>query len=391
MFVDESAEVKALRKEARTYFAKLMTPERMEGCHARESGQVYRDTVRQMGKDGWLTVGWPKEFGGKGLGPVAQLASVEEAYNASAPFPFVTIGTVGPAIMEHGSAEHKNFYLPKIASGEIHFAIGYTEPGAGTDLAALKTSAELVGDEFVINGTKVFTSGADNADYIWLATRTDKTAAKHKGISMIIVPTTAKGFSFAPIETVGDIPTCMSYYQDVRVPKTQLVGEINKGWRLITSQLNHERVGLAAIGVWCQRDYQFFLDWAREEQSNGNRVIDEPWVQTNIAECFAYLKAMRIINARMVWQMQKGEPDPAYSSAMKVYVTEKAIECYRLMLDVVGAAGLIRRQHVNTILEGRLEEGYRKCQTMTFGGGVNEVQRELIAQFGLKMSRAARG
>jgi alkylation response protein AidB-like acyl-CoA dehydrogenase len=391
MFVEESPEVKELRKEARAYFARLMTPKVMEGCHARESGQVYRDTVRQMGKDGWLTVGWPKEYGGKGLGPVAQLASLEEAYIASAPFPFVTIGTVGPAIMEHGSEEHKKFYLPKIANGEIHFAIGYTEPGAGTDLAALKTSAELAGDEFVINGTKVFTSGADNADYIWLAVRTDKNAAKHKGISMMIVPTTAKGFSFAPIETVGDVPTCMSYYQDVRVPRTQLVGELNKGWRLITSQLNHERVGLAAIGVWCQRDFQFFLDWSREELASGNRVIDEQWVQTNVAETFALLKAMRIINARMVWQMQKGAPDPAYSSAMKVYVTEKAIECYRLMLDVVGAAGLIRRQQAHTIVQGRLEEGYRKCQTMTFGGGVNEVQREIIAQFGLGMTRATRG
>jgi alkylation response protein AidB-like acyl-CoA dehydrogenase len=391
MFVDESPEVKELRKEARTYFARLMTPDVMEGCHARESGQVYRDTVRRMGQDGWLTVGWPKEYGGKGMGPVAQLASVEEAYIASAPFPFVTIGTVGPAIMEHGSEEHKKFYLPKIANGEIHFAIGYTESGAGTDLAALKTSAELVGDEFVINGTKVFTSGADNADYIWLAVRTDRNAAKHKGISMIIVPTTAKGFSFAPIETVGDVPTCMSYYQDVRVPKTQLVGELNKGWRLITSQLNHERVGLAAIGVWCQRDFQIFLDWSREELASGSRVIDEPWVQANIAETFALLKAMRIINARMVWQMQKGAPDPAYSSAMKVYVTEKAIECYRLMLDVVGAAGLIRRKQAHTIVQGRLEEGYRKCQTMTFGGGVNEVQREIIAQFGLGMTRATRG
>jgi len=218
LFVDESPEVKKLRQEARAYFAKLMTAEVKEGCHARESGQVYRDTIRQMGRDGWLTVGWPTEFGGKGMGPVAQLASVEEAYIASAPFPFVTIGTVGPAIMEHGSEEHKNFYLPKIANGEIHFAIGYTEPGAGTDLAALTTSAEVDGDDFVINGTKVFTSGADNADYIWLAVRTDKEVAKHKGISMVIVPTNAKGFSFAEIKTVGDVPTCMSYYENVRVP-----------------------------------------------------------------------------------------------------------------------------------------------------------------------------
>lgn len=391
MFVDESKEVKALRKDLRDYFAKIMTPEVKEGCHARESGQIFRDTVRQIGKDGWLAIGWPQEYGGKGLGQSEQLAFLEEAYIAGAPIPFVTLGTVGPALMEHGSEEHKQFYLPKIAAGEIHFAIGYTEPGAGTDLAALTTSATLEGDEFVINGTKVFTSGADNADYIWLAARTDKDAPKHKGISMIIVPTDTKGFSFAHIKTVGDVPTCMSYYDNVRVPATNLVGKLNRGWNLITSQLNHERVGLAAIGVWTQRDFQFFLDWTREEQANGCRVIDEPWVQTNIAECYARLKTMRIINSRMMWQLNQGQPDPAYASAMKVYVTESSIECYRLMMDVVGAAGLIRRRQSHTVVEGRLEEGFRKCQTMTFGGGVNEVQRELIAMFGLRMSRAARG
>jgi alkylation response protein AidB-like acyl-CoA dehydrogenase len=198
---------------------------------------------------------------------------------------------------------------------------------------------------------------------------------------MIIVPTSAKGFSFAHIKTVGDVPTCMSYYDNVRVPLSNVVGKLNKGWNLITSQLNHERVGLAAIGVWTQRDFQFFLDWTREEQASGNRVIDEPWVQSNIAECYA----------RLMWQLSKGAPDPAYASAMKVYVTETSIECYRLMMDVVGAAGLIRRRQSHTVVEGRLEEGFRKCQTMTFGGGVNEVQRELIAMFGLKMSRAARG
>jgi alkylation response protein AidB-like acyl-CoA dehydrogenase len=391
MHVDESSEVKELRKEARAYFAKLMTPEVKEGCHARESGQVYRDTVRQMGEDGWLTVGWPKEFGGKGMGQAAQLASVEEAYIASAPFPFVTVGTVGPAIMEHGSEDHKKDFLPRIARGEIHFAIGYTEPGAGSDLAALKTEAVMDGDDFVINGTKAYTSGADNADYVWLACRTDKEAAKHKGISMVIVPTDSEGFSFAHIRTVGDVPTCMSYYDNVRVPQTNLVGQLNKGWRLITSQLNHERVGLAAIGVWCQRDFQFFLDWARETQSNGKRIIDEPWIQSNVAEAYSQLKAMQMICQNMMWQMEKGEPDPAYSSAMKVYVTEAAIECYRLMLDSVGAAGTIRRKHPGDALEGRLEEGYRKCQTMTFGGGVNEVQREIIAMFGLNVARAARG
>ncbi|HEM46986.1 MAG TPA: acyl-CoA dehydrogenase, partial [Alphaproteobacteria bacterium] len=234
MYVDYTPDQKALRDRIRKYFAQLMTPERKAGIKNLEGGKVYRETVLQMGRDGWLGVGWPAEYGGGGLTAVEQLIFFDELRRAGAPLPFVTLNTVGPALMAHGSEEHKREFLPRILHGEVHFAIGYTEPDAGTDLASLKTSAVRDGDEWVINGTKIFTSGADEADYIWLAARTDPDAKKHQGITIFIVDTQLPGFSASPIHTVGGGHTCMSYYENVRVPSSMIVGGLNQGWRLIT-------------------------------------------------------------------------------------------------------------------------------------------------------------
>ncbi len=284
MFLDQSDEQKKLRQELRTYFTKLITPEVKAECHGNESGETYKRVIRQMGEDGWLAIGWPNEYGGQGRSAAEQLVFFEEAQLAGAPIPFVTLNTVGPALIDHGSEEHKQFFLPKIAKGEIHFAIGYTEPGAGTDLASLGTTAVKDGDDYIINGTKVYTSSAEGADYIWLAARTDKNAPKHKGITLFIVDCKDPGFSVAPIYTVGDVRTNMTYYENVRVPSSMIIGELNGGWKLITSQLNHERVGLAAIGINGTGHFQKVLNWTREVRVNGKRVIDEPWVQNNLVK-----------------------------------------------------------------------------------------------------------
>ncbi len=249
MYLEETAEQQALRAELRAYFAGLVTDEVRRALDTEsEGGATFRSIVRQMGADGWLGIGWPTEYGGQGRPASDQFIFFTEVQRARAPFPFVTLNTVGPMIMRHGTEEQKRFFLSGILAGEINFAIGYTEPEAGTDLASLRTRAVLDGDEWVIDGNKVFTSGADQADYIWLATRTDPDAPKHKGISIFLVPTSSPGFSCTPIVTVGGVATTASYYDGVRVPKTALVGELNEGWRLITGQLNHERVGLAAVG-----------------------------------------------------------------------------------------------------------------------------------------------
>ncbi|MFP6656158.1 MAG: acyl-CoA dehydrogenase family protein, partial [Myxococcota bacterium] len=285
MYIDLTPEQKTLRAKLRQYFEDLMTPERRANVRGMEGGESYRETIRQIGKDGWLGVGWPKEVGGGGLTMVEQLIFLEEQRRSGAPFPFVTVSTVGPALMTLGSEEQKAEYLPRILAGQCHFAIGYSEPGAGTDLASLSTSAVADGDDWIINGTKIFTSGANDCDYIWLATRTDPDAPKHKGITIFIVPTDLKGFSASLIHTLGGSATAMSYYENVRVPKENIVGGLNGGWKLITTQLNHERIGLAAFGSACYSRTEKVIAWARDtETPSGGKMLDLPWVQTNLAE-----------------------------------------------------------------------------------------------------------
>jgi alkylation response protein AidB-like acyl-CoA dehydrogenase len=392
MYVDYPEEQKALRQELRAYFAKLITPDIKEATRNAESGPIYKKLISQMGQDGWLAVGWPEEHGGRGRTIADQLAFFEEALMASAPVPFVTLNTVGPALMSFGSEAHQKEFLPRIAKGEIHFAIGYTEPSAGTDLAALSTSAVRDGDDYIINGTKVFTSGADGADYIWLAARTDPDAPKHKGITMFIVDTTLEGFSHAPIRTVGGVNTNMTYYENVRVPASMIVGEVNKGWNLITAQLNHERIGLASWAIHGWAYYRRALDWAREEHggadgTKGTRAIDDPNVQQNLAEVFFILEANRVLNSRMAWELEQNLLNPALASGAKVYSTEGLIEVCRLLMEIIGPNSLVRAGSSAAELKGDLEQEYRRCQTNTFGGGVNEIQRGLVATFGLGMPR----
>ena len=391
MHVDYTPEQKELRQKLRDYFAKLMTPERREGIKMLEGGGLFREIVREMGHDGWLGVGWPEEYGGGGLTAIEQLIFFDELRRAGAPLPFVTLNTVGPALMAHGSEEHKREFLPRILAGEAHFAIGYTEPDAGTDLASLKTSAVRDGDEWVINGTKIFTSGADDADYIWLAARTDPDAKKHKGITIFIVDTQLPGFSSAPIHTVGGGHTCMSYYQDVRVHKSMIVGGPGQGWRLITTQLNHERVGLAAFGGIAFKHLDDVVAWAKQTtDAGGDPIIADPRVQQALGEASARLQAMKVMNWRMAWTLEKGSLDPAQASAVKVYSTETLIDVYRLLQEVVGAGGALRKHSAGAVLLGALSQEARACQINTYGGGVNEVQREIIAMAGLHMPRAPR-
>jgi alkylation response protein AidB-like acyl-CoA dehydrogenase len=394
VFLDYTPEQEELRREIRRYFAELLTPDvRARLGHPGEGGPAFREVVRRMGCDGWLGIGWPKEYGGQGRSALEQFIFFDEVQRAGAPFPFVTVNTVGPTIMKYGTDEQRARFLPGILRGEINFAIGYTEPEAGTDLASLRTRAVLDGDEWVINGSKIFTSGANQADYIWLACRTDPDAPKHKGISIIIVPTSAPGFKSSPIVTVGDVVTQATYYDDVRVPRENLVGEVNEGWRLITTQLNHERVGLAALGGLAHRLFDDVVAWCRTTDSglgDGTRMIDLPWVQANLARAHVRLEAMRLLNWRMACAVAADSLGPADASAAKVYGTETHVEVYRLLLEIVGPQGYLRDGSPGAVLGGELERAARAAQINTFGGGVNEVQREIVASAGLKMARLAR-
>ena len=389
MFVDLTPEQHALRHKVRDYFQALMTPHMRDQLRGKEGGELYRQTIRQMGRDGWLAVGWPKAHGGQGYAATEQLIFFEEANIAGAPLPFVTISTVGPALMTHGSEWQKERFLPGIAAGEIMFSIGYSEPEAGSDLAVLKTSARQDAEGFVVNGNKLWTSGAESADFVWLAARTDPTQARHKGISLLIVDTTTPGFSHTLIPTTS-IPTTATYYDNVRVPNDMLVGELHGGWKLITSQLNHERLGL---GTWSDKVVALFRRvylWARARDEQGHRAMDKAWVRSSLAECYARLEAMRLINMRIAADLERDRMDVALSSTTKVFGSESAIDILRKLAAIVGANGSMRSGSAATMLHGELEFELRGSVTLTFGGGTNEIQRELIAQFGLGMPRTQR-
>src|SRR6266496_94940 len=336
MWISYRPEQERLRQELRGYFAELMTPERCEALTTGDGdygdGTAYKQVVRQMGADGWLALGWPIEYGGQGRSMIDQLIFTDEAAIAGAPVPFLTINTVGPTIMRFGTPEQRAFYLPRIAAGELHFSIGYSEPEAGTDLAALRTVAVRDGDEYVIDGQKMWTSLIQYADYVWLACRTDPEAERHRGLSIVIVPTSAEGFSWTPVRTVAGVTTSATYYSSVRVPASSLVGEENRGWPLITNQLNHERVALtsAAPVMAALADVR---DWAASTRlASGERVIDAEWVRLSLARVHAKAEFLKLLNWRVA---AGGIVGPADASATKVFGTEFAVEAYRLLMEVL--------------------------------------------------------
>jgi alkylation response protein AidB-like acyl-CoA dehydrogenase len=390
MHIAYAPEQERLRSELRQYFANLMTPDvraALQGDGEYGDGDVYKQVVRQMGRDGWLTLGWPTEYGGRGGSALDQLIFTDEAAVAGAPVPFLTINTVGPTIMRYGTDEQKAYFLPRIARGDLHFAIGYSEPGAGTDLASLRTRAVLDGDDWVINGQKMWTSLIQYADYVWLACRTDAEAPKHKGLSMLIVPTSAEGFSWTPVRTVAGVTTSATYYHDVRVPASAVVGEVNKGWALITNQLNHERVALtsAAPIMTALREVR---EWAQHVKlPDGRRVIDQEWVQIHLARVHAKVQFLRLKN----WQIASGgSVNPADASATKVFGTEFATEAYRLLMEVLGPHAIVRPGEPAALLQGRIERMHRSSLILTFGGGTNEIQRDIIAGVGLRLPASGR-
>ncbi|MET8379584.1 acyl-CoA dehydrogenase family protein [Streptomyces microflavus] len=399
-----------LRTELRAYFAAVL-PGGSGGQWGDDPGEQRR-LLRRIGADGMLGLGWPVAYGGQGRGPDEQFVFFDEAYRAGAPVSMVTLNTVGPTLMKYGTEEQKAYFLPRILSGDLVFAIGYSEPEAGTDLAALRTRAVRDGDDgdggaddWVIDGQKIFTSNAQQADWIWLACRTDPDAPKHRGISIILVPTDDPGFSWTPIETVGGLTTTATYYDGVRVPASNLVGAENEGWGLITNQLNHERVALAAIGMQAEDFYEEALAHARTpDPATGHRRIDEPWVRARLAEAYARLAATRLLNWRLVGAVGAGALAPGEASGVKFAGTESAVEVYRMCQEVVGEAALLRGGSPGCFGAdggggdgglgggggGELERMNRAAQINTFGGGVSEVQREIVATMRLGMKRGKR-
>ena len=392
MRLEYTPEQEQLRDEIRATMQEVMTPQRQAAVSERvEGGPAVRECVQALAAADLLGVGWPKEYGGRGFSAIEQFIFAEEARRVNAPIPLVTLNTVGPTLMHFGTEEQKQQFLPAILDGSVEFAIGYSEPGAGSDLASLRTTAVRDGSgpdaDYVINGQKMFTSGAGYADYIWLAARTDPNAKKHKGISIFIVPTSSPGFSYQPLHTMPGVSTFYTFYDNVRVPASAIVAGENRGWQLITTQLNFERAALGNLGA-LEPLFEQTLQWARDTELDGGRVIDQPWVQQALARVEAQVAAYKLINLRVNAAMTKGVLNMGEASAAKVFGTELAPLVARQLLEVLDHNGL--RRGVGAPLRGALESAYRVAVISTFGGGANEIQRDIIAMAGLGMPRAPR-
>lgn len=390
MFIDLTGEQKKLRAELREYFEGCLTEEQRAAILDDPFGPEYLAHCKRLGRDGMLGVALPEEYGGRGYGPVEQTIFATETARAEVTYPLITLNSVAPTILQYGTDAHKEFFIPRILAGECHFAVGYSEPGAGTDLAALRTTAVRDGDQWVVNGQKIFTSAAHTSDYVWLAARTDPDAKKHKGISMLIVDCADPGFSWTPIITMdGRHHTNSTYFQDVRVPADMLIGEENKGWDLIVNQLNHERVTLGPAGnighVHVRLDR-----WARTTPGPAGRpLIEEPAVRRAVARVYAYLRVNELLNWQVAANQDLGWLGAPDASATKVYASERVQEVGRIVGDVLARFGDPgdRATAEFTAAADRLAKG---ALVLTFGGGVNEIQRELIAMIGLGLPRAPR-
>ncbi|MDN5744121.1 MAG: acyl-CoA dehydrogenase family protein, partial [Nocardioidaceae bacterium] len=319
-----------------------------------------------------------------GLGEIEQTIFANEAQYADVHLPSVTLQTVGPTLIRYGTPAQKEMFLSRILAGDVHFAIGYSEPDAGTDLASLRTTAVRDGDHYVVNGQKMWTTGGHQADYLWLAVRTDPDAAKHKGISILIVDTSDPGYSWTPIITAdGSHHVNATYFNDVRVPVEMLVGEENQGWRLITTQLNHERVMLGPAGrIEGLRDR--VSRWADEAG-----VLDHNDVRDLLGKATAVFRINELLNWEVARAAAAGDIPVADASSSKVFASDQVQHLLADLIALVHRHGDAAEPATKDLLD-YLDAQAKRNLVLTFGGGVQEVQRELISMFGLGLPRVPR-
>ncbi len=389
MHIAYTEEQRALQDTVRALLQELITDDvRAELAVQEGGGPLYHRVMGQLAAGGWLGVGWPTEYGGQARTAIEEFIFFDEVHRSGFPIPLLTLNTVGPTLIKFGSDAQKADLLPRILAGKVHFSIGYSEPGAGTDLASLTTVAVRDGDEYVIDGSKIWISLADFADYLWLACKTDPDA-RHKGISVVMVPMDAQGVSTTPIANLGDSNIHAVYLDNVRVPVSNRVGPENGGWKMITSQLNHERVALMMVGPLARLSADV-LEWARTTPDGDGVLLDRPWVRRSLAKVDAELEVLRLMNWRQAWTMTHSRLTMQEASAIKVYGSEMYVRTYRSLLEILGVPGLVQGGSAGAVLRGELERHYRATLVLTFGGGVNEVQRDLIAVAGLGLPRGGR-
>ncbi len=379
-------EHESFRDDLRAFIQEWRTPELLQEYAETYggSGDRIRRFHEAIGEKGWMRMCWPKEVGGEGRSMLFHFIFVEEMEYWGMPYGNLTFTSVAPTLAQFGTEAQKQAYLPGIYRGELTFALGYSEPNAGTDLASLRTSATREGDSWVIHGQKTWTSLADVSTHIWLAVRTNPDAPKHAGISIVIVPTETQGITIRPLHTMYGGHTNETFYDGVRVPVENTVGEVNGGWPIIMHALNHERVALAATGAMA-RLYDGLVEHLREHEP---AKIADPVVRHRLAELWLRLREHRALAMQNAWLISKGETPVSEASMAKVSGTELRAELANAAMDLLGRdGGLAATSGDRAPFEGRAEFNFRLSPIFRFGGGTNEVMRDIIAAAGLGLPR----
>ena len=355
---------------------------------APEEAEIARDFSRKVAEKGWMTMAWPEEYGGQGVGPLRQLVYNETMSYHRAPGAG-TMGTnlVGPTLMVHGTEEQKRRFLPPIARLEENWCQGFSEPGSGSDLASLSTSAVLDGDDYVVNGSKIWTSGAHRADWCILLARTDPEAPKHKGITYFLMDMTSPGITVRPLTNMlGSGAFSQIYLDNVRIPRENVVGEVNRGWYVATTTLDFERSGIQRV-MYALRTLEDVIAYCREARADGGRLIDRPAVRHKLAELQIEFAVGRLLCYRVAWMQAAGLIPNYEASIAKLYGSELQTRLGNAAVNLPGLAGQLTRGSAYAPLEGSLERYYLAAQSYTIAAGTSEVQRNIIAMRGLGLPR----
>jgi alkylation response protein AidB-like acyl-CoA dehydrogenase len=386
-------EEQAFRQEVREFLHQEVPPD-WEGVFLEETEKEWkqgRAFVKKLSQKGWVAPAWPKEYGGMEASPALQLVYNEEMGYHRAPIGSViqAVGYIGPAILFFGTEEQKNQHLPPITAGDVVWTQGFSEPEAGSDLASLKTRAVKDGDDWVINGDKIWTSNAHRSEWCILLVRTDPAAPKHKGISFFLVDMKTPGITVQPIINMADVHSFNQvFFEDVRVPKSALLGQENQGWYIGAMTLDFERSSLVAAAVsMAKRGLDDLVQYCKETKVNGGSLLDKPLVRHKLAEMAIEIEVGKYMVYRVVSQQARKEPGSIEAAVCKLYNTEMDVRLANTGIDVLGLYGQLHKDSKWARLMGRFQKSYLYAIAMMVGGGSSEIQRNIIAMRGLGLPR----
>jgi alkylation response protein AidB-like acyl-CoA dehydrogenase len=384
-----SAEDQAFRAEVRAFLAEELGDREIQRGGSIDAWKKYREFIQKLAAKGWLTLAWPEEWGGQGASHIKQLVYNEEMALAEAPATDLGSDRVGPTIMLYGTDEQKEKFLPPIVKGEAVWCQGFSEPGSGSDLASLQCKATLDGDEFVINGSKIWTSLAHFAEWIILLVRTDQDAPKHRGISYLLVDMKTQGVEVRPlVDMLGRHQFNEVFFDNVRVPRDALVGELNRGWYVATATLDFERSGIQRV-IGSRKTYEQLVTYTRETMRGGRLLIEHPLVRAKLADLRIEFEVGKNLSYRVAW-MQNQTLVPNYeASVSKMFGSELSQRLANAGIEIMGLAGQLLPGSPWAPLKGKFETLYLNAAALTVAAGTSEIQRNIIAGRGLGLPRGS--